>query len=269
MVKRSAWWRRIAAGTCLVLSAASPGFAQTKAGDVTVGTSLTFTSRFIEGEVPVRIHSPTGTGVTTGARYPVLYMLELGDDFVFGAAVVDFLALTERIPPLMVVAIDVDNLSGTPQGMINFLEQELFPYVERTYRTEPKRLLFGHSGRSFASFFMLLTRPELFDALILPGFGLSWPLEPGRNDLTAMAAERFAKLTSFPKTIVFSLGDERKFFAGIDRFKAMLAKDAPKDMRWIYLPFPEDDHTSTKLKTLYQGLEFVFARKPGSPATKR
>jgi hypothetical protein len=39
---------------------------------------------------------------------------------------------------------------------------------------------------------------------------------------------------------------------------SVLKAKAPADLRWTYLQMPGDDHNSTKLKTLYQGLEFVF-----------
>ena len=77
-------------------------------------------------------------------------------------------------------------------------------------------------------------------------------------DFSAMAEDRLAKLKTLPKSFVFSLGDEEKFFAGVERFMSVLKAKAPTDLRWTYIQMPGDDHNSTKLKTLYQGLEFVF-----------
>jgi enterochelin esterase-like enzyme len=249
--------RPIAAVLVLGSLALSSASAQTKIGDVSIGTKFGFKSAHLDGEIPVRIHLPPA--YEDGAsRCSVLYLLEIADDFVFASASADFLARCGRIPGLIVVSIDVDNVAGPPQGMIDFMEKELFPYVERTYRTEPRRILYGHSGRSFAALFILLNRPEMFEGYICPGLGLSWPVEQGRMDFSAMAAERFAGLKSLPKSFVFSLGDEEKFFAGIERFISVLKDKAPSDLRWTYLQMPGDDHNSTKLKTLYQGLEFVF-----------
>ena len=250
-------------GAAVALSAPSTAPCQTKTGDVPIGASYVFRSTHLQGEIPVRIHLPSDYAKGE-SRYPVLYLLDIANDFVFASASADFLAQSGRIPSLIVVSIDVDKLSGSPQDMVDFLDKDLLPYVDRTWRTAPRRILYGHSGRSFAAFFMMLNRPELFEGYICPGFGVTWPVEQGRADLAAMAEERFAKMTSLPKAFVFSVGDEPKFYAGIERFQSILKAKAPADFRWTYIHMPGDDHTSTKLKTLYQGLEFMF--KTGSVA---
>ncbi len=243
--------------------------AQTKTGDVVIGAQYVFKSASIEGDIPVRIHMPADYEDGKKA-YPVLYMLEIADDFEFASTAADFLAACGRIPGLIVVSVDVDKLSGPPAAMIAFLDKELFPYVERTYRTLSRRVLYGHSGRSFAALFILINRPELFDDFICPGVGLSWPVEAGRFDFSTKMAELLTRAPSFPKTLVLSLGDEKKFFAGVDHFVSVLKEKAPKDFRWTYLQFPEDDHNSTKLKTLYHGLEFIFKPSPaGDPGGAR
>jgi uncharacterized protein len=249
------------AALSLVLAVAPPPArgAQTAVGEVSIGTRYVFTSPGLEGEIPVRIHLPSVKD-PKGAPPPVLYLLEIADDFVYASATADFLARCGRIPGLVVVGIDVDKLFGPPQGLIEFLAKELIPFVEKTAGGGPRRILFGHSGRSFAALFVLLNRPEMFDDYICPGLGLTWPLEKGRLDFYALAQDRLGKFTSLPKTFVFSLGDEDKFYAGIERFIAVLKDRAPADLRWTYLHLPGEDHESTKLKTLYQGLEFIFGK---------
>ncbi len=237
--------------------------AQTKTSDVSIGTRYLFTFPAIQVEIPVRVHLPASREAKS-APPPTLYVLEIADDFVYASAVADFLARCGRIPGLVVVGVDVDKLSGPPQSMIDFLDKELIPFVEKTAGAGPRRIVFGHSGRSFAALFMLLNRPDLFDGYICPGLGLSWPVEKGRLDFTAMAEQRWAQTKSLPKSFLFSLGDEDRFYAGIEHFTAMLNAKAPKDFRWKYLHFPGEDHESTKLKTLYQGLEFVFGAGPAS-----
>ena len=255
------WWRRLIGGFALVLAAVAPQVraAQTAAGEVSIGTRYVFTSRFLAGEIPVRIHLPAVRDAK-GAPPPVLYVLEIADDFVYASATADFLARCGRIPGLIVVAIDVDKLSGPPRGMIEFMAEELIPFVDKTAGAGPRRILFGHSGRSFAALFILLNRPELFDDYICAGLGLTSPLEKGRMDFSALAEDRFGKMSSLRKTLVFSLGDEDKFTAGVERFVSVLKAQAPADLRWTYLYLAGEDHESTKLKTLYQGLEFVFAK---------
>jgi len=247
-------------GLALTLLLGVPAAAQTKTGEVSIGTRYIFTFPGFQGEIPVRVHLPAARSETKDPP-PALYVLEIADDFVYASAVADFLARCGRIPGLVVVGIDVDKLSGPPRGMIDFLDKELIPFVEKTAGAGPQRILFGHSGRSFAALFMLLERPDLFEGYICPGLGLTWPLEQGRMDFTALAEARWAKLESLPRSLIFSLGDEAKFYPGVERFTAMLEAKAPAGLRWKYLHLAGEDHESTKLLTLYQGLEFVLGRR--------
>jgi tetratricopeptide (TPR) repeat protein len=233
------------------------GPAQTRTGDVIVGSTYSFASKFLNAEVPVSIHLPQGYD-KGDARYPVLCLFDFGNDFQFAGPVTDFLQATGRVPGLIVVAIAVDNLTGSPQAMLGFLEKELFPYVEKEYRTQPCRLLYGHSGRSFAALFVLLSRPDLFYAYICPGLGLTDPPFPGARDFVSLASAKLSNIPSLPKSLYFSLGDERPFLAGVGKFMEVLKAKAPKDFEWKFAHMENDDHFSTKLKTLYEGLEFAF-----------
>ena len=233
------------------------GAAQTKTSDVSIGSSYAFPSAYLKTDVPVSIHLPRDYDNDDG-RYPVLYLLDFGNDFRFAAPVADFLEASDRVPGLIVSAIAVDNLSGSPQAMLGFLEKELFPYIEKTYRTHPCRILYGHSGRSFATLFILLNRPDLFYAYICPGLGISSPPFPGTADFVALATARLSNLASLPKSLYFSLGDERPFLPGVNKFMEVLKAKAPRDFEWKFAHMENDDHFSTKLKTLYEGLEFAF-----------
>jgi uncharacterized protein len=236
------------------------GAAQTATGEVKLGRSYAFQAEGITGDIPVSVHLPAASA-KGDAKFPVLYLLDLGDDFAFGSAVTDFLAAAGRIPSLVVVEVNLDAVQGGLPAMAAFLEKILFPWVEKNCRGEARRVIYGHSGRSFATLFLLLSRPDLCEAAICPGFGLTWPVEKGRMDFSALAEKTFAGAASFPKALVFSLGDEKKFVPGVERFIEVLKARAPKDFRWTYLSMPDDDHASTKLKTLYLGLEFVFRGK--------
>lgn len=235
----------------------SPCDAQTKTGDIIVGTAYTFPSTALKSDVPVSVHLPRDYE-RGGSRYPVLYMLDFGNDFSFAGPVADFLEAAHRVPGLIVVAIAVDKLSGPPQAMLAFLEKELFPSIEKTYRTEPCRLLYGHSGRSFAALFIMLNRPELFYAYICPGLGLMDPPMPGAVDFPALAAAKLSGLSSFPKAFYFSLGDEKPFIPGVEKLMEVFRTKAPRDFEWKFAHMESDDHFSTKLRTLYEGLEFSF-----------
>jgi len=114
--------------------------------------------------------------------YPVVYLL-YGDhtegyfnETVFalerlegGAEIPEFIVVgihnTDRYGNLLPV-----HVTGRPGGadtFMEFLEKELFPFVESTYRTKPYRLLIGPQAGGPFGLYALARRPALFNAMIL------------------------------------------------------------------------------------------------------
>lgn len=130
--------------------------------------------------------------------YPVLYLTD--GDFTFGlaAGLMPTLVGMQEIPEMLVVGIAYNQIttfdefsklrerdmlppgfvdappdSRTPQ-FIDFLHQELFPFIETNYRGSPDdRTLYGFSVGGFFSLYLLLTRPGLFRRYIAASG--TWP----------------------------------------------------------------------------------------------
>ncbi len=77
--------------------------------------------------------------------------------------------------------------SGGASRFLDFFEKELFPYVDSHYRTQPYRLLAGHSFGGLFALNALFTRPAMFEAVIAVGPSLRWdddlPLRQARSFL--------------------------------------------------------------------------------------
>jgi len=236
---------------------AVPCLSQEKTGDVVIGSTYSFSPKNIEGRIEVSLHFP-GDYEKSGARYPVLYLLDVEKDFVFGSAVTDFLAANGRIPGLVVVGVDLGQATGTPRQLVEFFENELFPFVGNTARIEPCRVLYGHSARSFAALVILLRWPDLFYGYIGAGLGLTSPPWTTGIDLVQLADEKFSEIRSLKKSFYFVLGNEQPFLPAVGKFVEILKAKGPEGLDWKYENMPDDDHFSNKLKTLYFGLEHVF-----------
>jgi predicted alpha/beta superfamily hydrolase len=58
--------------------------------------------------------------------------------------------------------------SGDAGGFLQFIQHELIPWVEQTYRADPaKRVLLGHSYGGLFGAFALFEAPELFETLVI------------------------------------------------------------------------------------------------------
>jgi len=148
----------------------------------------------IPGQIyQLRVCLPERYGETVGATYPVLYVLD--GDHCFGMAtdVVRLLQYGHDIPEVILVAVAYDSLrtpaeggtnmrvrdltpfpaahrpgSGGAQEFWRFLREQVFPFVESTYRVTPSdRALWGHSLGGLFGLYVLFTSPGMFRRYII------------------------------------------------------------------------------------------------------
>ncbi len=161
------------------------GFGQAGQGQegspLSIGTLRKLHSDILKEDRPLSVRAPSDYG-RSRLSYPVIYLL-YGDhtegyfaETVFslgslegGAEIPEFILVgvhnTDRYGNLLPVKSD-----GSPGGadtFMDFLEKELFPFVEAEYRTKPYRLLIGPQAGATFGLYALARRPSLFNALIL------------------------------------------------------------------------------------------------------
>ena len=136
------------------------------------------------GEVrEIWVSLPDRYDETSGA-YPVLYMMDA--DFNFNSGVLGGLRHAARLgemPDFIVVGIkntdrskdifpeEITYADGSKDGgradrYLDFIRQELIPHVEKGYRTESQRVLYGTSNTGFTAVYGLLRDPGLADSCI-------------------------------------------------------------------------------------------------------
>ena len=169
--------------------------AQPSSNPVVIGETVQLQSTTLKEVRTLFISKPAGYE-NGNDRYPVLYLLDGEIYFRFAAPIADFLAAGDRIPKMLVVGIasgdsrkrthdlsppstaESDNRyspgNGGADAFLTFLAGELIPYVERTYRTRPYRLLAGHSFGGLFAIHVLTTRPDLFNGYIAVDPSIYW-----------------------------------------------------------------------------------------------
>ncbi|MEO6323027.1 MAG: alpha/beta hydrolase-fold protein [Thermoanaerobaculia bacterium] len=240
---------------------------------ISIGTTFKLRSEILGTERTILVHTPAAYEAGT-LRYPVLYLTDGEYQFQHTVTTVDFLARSGKIPALIVVGISTAGgdrthdltptqdlsqpgfaSSGGGEIFLNFVEKELIPHVERSYRTLPFRAFAGHSFGGVFALHAFATRPALFGGVISASPVLNWdknrPLEEvkqllaGRNELNA--------------TLYVTMGNEgpglRKNLAEL---KGTLEKASAKGLSWQALELSEEDHGSGVLLAYYQGLLKIF-----------
>lgn len=247
----------------------SGSFAQNSAENVVIGKKLSINSQILGEERSLLISVPDRYERTT-TKYPVLYLLDGNGHFKHGTSTVDFLAGMGYMPEMIVVAIPntdrtrdlsptkVDGRanSGGGENFLKFMREELFPYVESNYRTEPFRVLMGHSLGGMFAIYTMIKHPDMFQAYIAVSPYLMYD-----NEIVVREAEKvLEKNTPLHKFLYITLGNEPNYTSTLGQFKQLLQREKPEGLIWDYYEMPGDNHASVPLKSLYFGLEKLYEK---------
>jgi len=205
------------------------------------------------------------------AKYPVLYLLDGYAHFHHGTGIIQFLSRIGRMPQMIVVSLlntrrgrdfspetwpGSNSYTGGADNFIQFLEKELFPFMDKNYRTEPYKILAGHSLAGTFTLFTFLTNPEIFDAFISISPCLWWP-----DRLMLKKAEMFLdKYTSLNKNLhiahEYTSGEPA---TSMQEFIAMLKERTPQELEWQCKHMEGEDHSSLVHNSLYEGFKFIYS----------
>ena len=269
-------WSMIQRSLVLLLLFGMPRIAQAQMKPVVIGEAIQLKSSALKESRTLWVAKPGG--YDGGAeRYPVLYLLDGEEYFRFTAAIVDFLGATDRIPKMLVVGIAsgdarrrtrdltpasnsaTDNRfspgGGGADRFLGFLGEELIPYVDRTYRTRPYRLLAGHSFGGLFRLYALVTKPDLFNGYILADPSIYW------NDqaVVAQAESVFSRMGALQADFYLAATElSDKVPSEAKRLNAALTRSAPAGFFWKFDWMQQENHMSIPLPAIYRGLEAIF-----------
>ncbi|HEX5750084.1 MAG TPA: alpha/beta fold hydrolase [Archangium sp.] len=248
-----------------------------------LGAKHRLRSAILEEERGFSLYLPPGYAESS-ERYPVLYLLDGDAHFHHATGVVQFLAGNSHILPMIVVGVPNTNrtreltppvhgdtvmpgdtssrsvarslpTAGGADRFLRFLEEELAPYIEAHYRTQPYRILVGHSFGGLFAVHALMNRPQSFHAYIAISPSLWW----NDGELVAGALKSLERLPEQERFLYMSMGDEGdEMLKPIQQLAATLEQARPARLAWRYAYLGNDHHGSTPHRTLYDGLEALF-----------
>ncbi|UCC82977.1 MAG: tetratricopeptide repeat protein [Gemmatimonadota bacterium] len=213
-------------------------------------------------------------GGPNSARYPVLYVLDGGDYFEPFGGVVQYLTMYDMVPELIVVAIphgdrmkeltfspsNEENgdwpTSGGAESFQRFLEEELIPVIDESYRTYPFRILVGHSLAGLFALESLARSPDLFQATIALDPSLYW----NQFEWLKNAATLFDGVSNW-RHFLFISGERKdeEETRRLAEFQSLVEARAPEGFEYHYACYPEENHASVGLPGFYQDLKQLFA----------
>jgi uncharacterized protein len=212
-------------------------------------------------------------------RYPVLYVLDGGWNFSFLHGLSDTLSYAERLPEMIIVGIDYGlpytelmkarahdftptawkPNAGGAGVYLHFLENELIPFIDATYRTDPRdRGLLGHSYGGLFGIYAWLERPTLFQHIVAASPSIYWDDEV----LIKEAAKRLP-VDDFPARLDVSIGsaEDAGNVASVEHLEQVIKAHPPIGGAVQFTIFPGENHNSAKPLSFIKGLQWAYAKK--------
>jgi predicted alpha/beta superfamily hydrolase len=275
----------------LLLPAAAHSQAATPR-PITIGTIDSIWSPTLKEYRKYEAYTPPGYRSTTyGQRaYPVLYLLDGDAHFHSVTGLLQILGTgvngTYVVPEMIVIAIPntdrtrdltpTDPATGLdgkamPAGgkrggmpsFLRFMRSELIPFVDSAYRTEPYRVLVGHSLGGITAIDALYTMPEAFNAYVAIDPSLWWDSQV----LLKQANAYFSRPAPAGRTLFVGQANTRSasdtalnvHYNSILAFNRILQSENRSGVRYGYKYYDDDDHGSVPLIAEYDALRFIFA----------
>lgn len=264
-------------------------FVSTAQEPITIGTSYTISSSTLKENRTIQIYLPKSynDSTLTPQHYPVIYLLDSESNFNYLSAYVEKLAKYPypSIPEMIIVGIVNTNrtrdLTPTPKNtssmsqeqsskikgnsggnslFFDFIETELFPYINTNFRTIGYNIIIGHSFGGITALNNLLTRTSMFNAYIIHDPSIWW------DDKIILQNYRDAKGYDFQnKKLFLTQVDEKEntnhlaeHYNVIKEFDKFLTDFTPLNLQYKYKQYAGEDHGSIPMKGNLDGLRYIF-----------
>ena len=216
-------------------------------------------------------------------NYPVLFMADGHANLQHTIASVEFLSSQGLIPELIIVGIESNQnrthnltpsyrensfkvlpidgamlLNQNPGGaeqFLNFVADEVKPYVQKHYRVSGYDVFAGHSFGGLFAIYQLVKQPDLFDAYIAISASLWWDHQAWLEHLKAMPVNKLAN-----KSIYFAVGEEGPIMEEpFEQVKTYLNSQSIDGFRLFTQRFLGENHNSVVNRGMYTGLKSIFS----------
>jgi predicted alpha/beta superfamily hydrolase len=250
-----------------VLFVGRPATAQSQGTNIILGQTLTLTSRTFGREVPVQVYVPNGYG-TTSLGYPVIYVLN-SYPFAFTCGTVELLAGNQETPEMIVVGVppfdrgyvptpfEERGEAPTPVDLsIQFLKEELIPFIDNNFRTNAYRILYGHSVGGLFTMYTLFNHPDLFTAYLA---GSPW--FQSLDQYWLKNVEKIAKVRNLGNKFLHMTVGNQETQLTIDTYQELekwMKAQSLGGLTWKSERV-EGNHGSMVGRVIYEGLSFFFA----------
>jgi len=242
-----------------ILSITFNSFSQEDTSNFIVGKTIKLNSKILNQEREIQIYLPKDYD-TSKEKCPVIYVFDSHKYFLNAVAYQQNLRFQDETPGYIVVGIKTKNnerrklYNSESSTFSNYLEKELLPYIDNTYRTLiSERVFFGWERAAAFGIEVLASKPNLFK-----GYFIASPTFLTEKRISDVG-KLLDKKTSLDNYLYFTLGDvEAWSLDNTNSLAELLKKKAIGKLRWKYDLSDDENHYSTTIVTMNKGLKSFF-----------
>jgi predicted alpha/beta superfamily hydrolase len=239
-------------------------------------TTLAFDSKILNEKREVNIYLPANYSQNTAQHYPVIYLLDgsKDEDFIHITGLVQFgnFSWINMLPQSIVVGIanrdrkhdftttsnneldikELPTLGGAKQ-FIRFIEHELQPLINSTFRTNNENTLIGQSLGGLLASEILFNHSALFERYVIVSPSLWW------DDEKLLATE--FKPNKVPKSVYIGVGKEGTLMERVAKaLYSKVKKGTPKGTPVYFNYFEQLDHGDTLHLATYDAFKKMYLK---------
>lgn len=209
-------------------------------------------------------------------KYPIMILLDGYTHFKSTAAIVHFMGSDSNrnylMPETIVIAIEnMDrerdftitkiktkrpNTMGGGRNFLNFIEKELIPYIDKNYRTEPYRVLAGHSLGGLLTINSYMDKNSLFNAYLSIDPSIWWSDQMMTEKVNSLPASSLKKKL-YIATANQGEANYKRNKKRHDTLYNLLNKKTEGNTNVKIEYFKNENHRSVPLIALYNGLKYL------------
>ena len=261
--------------------------AQEKSKPLTIGKSDLLSSKILKEDRILNIYLPENYNKNDTVNYPVIYILDGGmeEDFLHITGIVRFNTQDwiSRFPRSIVVGIEgntrkrdftftVSNIdfiekegfskSSFPQyggsgKYMDFIEKELQPYINKTYKTDAKKTIIGESLAGLITTEILLKRPHLFDDYIIISPSLWWGEQLLLTDAETLLNKNLSKKVNVYLGVP-NKEEDIKMYNESEMLQKLLKSQ--KNINLIFDYMPEELHSTIIHQAVYNAFKKLYPK---------
>ncbi len=240
-----------------------------------LGSTITIQSSELAEKRILNIYLPQG--FSPDSTYPVIYLLDgsADEDYIHIVGLVQFFNFPwiNTLPPSIVVGIaNVDRkrdftfpttiekdkndfpTTGKSERFMAFIEKELQPFINTTYKTSASKTIIGQSLGGLLATEILFKKPTLFNTYIIISPSLWWDNESLLASPTAISQPHFNQQTK----IYVGVGKEGKIMVNDAKKLSQKLKAIPNTHIQTYFEyFSKTNHANILHQAVYNAFQVL------------